>query len=269
MNGLQTVRVRDLDVRFRMDGPEASPVVMLAHGILTSHVMWDGVAELLSQRWRVLRYDLRGHGSTTVGQLPYAMPELALDAIALLDELNIERVHFVGSSLGGMLGQWVGAHHSARLHSLTLANTTAVQGTPQAWEERVTAARGTGLLPLVEPTLKRWFTPGFLGSNSLEVSKMRSIATTTSVDGFIGCAAVVRDLSQLHLLHRIHVPTLVVAGEQDSATTPMEAQQLVSSISGAKLVLLPAAHQSAVECPKAFAAAWSSFAENIPHSSRD
>lgn len=268
MNGLHTVRIRDLDVRFRMDGPETAQVVMLAHGILTSHVMWDGVAELLAQRWRVLRYDLRGHGSTTVGQLPYAMSELALDAIALLDKLKIERVHFVGSSLGGMLGQWVGAHHSERIHSLTLANTTAVQSAPLAWEQRVNVAREAGLHPLVEPSLQRWFTPGFLRSNCPEVSKMRSIASATPVDGFIGCATVVKDLTQLHLLPRINAPTLVVAGEQDTATTPTEAQQIVANVCGAKLILLPAAHQTAVECSKAFTAAWTSFIDEIPHSSR-
>lgn len=260
MSGLQTLRVRDIDVHLRMEGPAEAPVVMLAHGILTSHVMWDGVAELLTPHWRVLRYDLRGHGQTSATRPPYAMSDLAQDAIGLLDELRISKVHFVGSSLGGMLGQRLGADHSHRLHSLTLANTTAVQGTPEAWVQRMATARDKGVQALVEPTLQRWFTEGFLTSRSPEISKMRAIAGATPIEGFLGCAAAVRDLSQVNLLRNIRVPALVIAGEHDAATPPTEARQISSGIEGARLVLLPAAHQSAVECPEAFAAAWSAFA---------
>lgn len=254
-----SVRVGDIDVGYRLEGPEDAPVVMLAHGILTTLAMWDAVARLLAPRWRLLRYDLRGHGSTAATRPPYTLSALADDAIGLLDALGIERVHFVGASLGGMLGQQVGARHADRLHTLTLANTTAVQGAPEAWSLRMVTASERGIPALVEPTLQRWFTPDFLASASPEIARMRALALATPVDGFLGCAAAIRDLSQLELVRGIRVPTLVIAGEHDAATTPLEGRCIGDSIPGSVLALLPAAHQSAVECPEAFCAAWAAF----------
>ncbi len=246
-----------------IDGPADAPVLLLAHGIMTTHRMWDGVVAALAGRWRVLRYDLRGHGATPAMPPPYTMVQLAEDAVRLLDSLAIERAHFIGSSLGGMVGQQLGACFGQRLHTLTLANTTAVQGAPQAWADRMETAATKGVAPLVEPTLQRWFTDGFLAAGGEAVERMRALALTTSVDGFTGCAAAIRDLAQADLLARIRVPTLVIAGEHDSATSPVEAQFIRQWIPGAQLVMLPAAHQSAVECPQAFAAAWERFVLSV------
>jgi 3-oxoadipate enol-lactonase len=263
VSGAETkiVRVGELDVACRIEGPADAPVVLLVHGVLTDHRAWDGLAARLAPSYRVLRYDLRGHGRSSAPPAPYTMEQLADDAMALLDALGIARAHFIGTSLGGMIGQQVGARHGQRLLSLTLANTSAVQPAPQAWEDRAALARGAGsVAPLADGTLQRWFTPGFAASAPGEVDRMRSILRETSVDGFAGCAHALGRLAQLPLLPRIEVPTLVVVGTEDQATPPAQGQQICDAIPGARLVALPAAHQAAVERPQAFADAWLAFA---------
>jgi 3-oxoadipate enol-lactonase len=188
------------------------------------------------------------------------MEELADDVAGLLDVLNIDKAHLAGSSLGGMIAQQVGARHGKRLLSLTLANTAAVQATPAAWEERAAAVRQAGsVAALAEPTLQRWFTAGFVERSPTEIARMRTILLETSADGYVGCATAIRNLSQLQLLPKIGVPTLVIAGAEDKATPPEQARQIADAIPGARLVTLPAAHQAAVEQPQAFCDAWLSF----------
>jgi 3-oxoadipate enol-lactonase len=263
MSETKKIRAGDIDIAYRLEGAEQAPVVLLAHGILTTHRMWDALAQALAPRWRMLRYDLRGHGGTSATEPPYTMLRLARDAVELLDALGIERAHFIGSSLGGMIGQRLGSDFGHRLHSLTLANTTSRQGMAQAWQDRISTAHEKGVAPLVEPTLQRWFTEDFLAQDPEPVPRMRELALSTGVPGFTGCAAAVRDLAHADLLPSIRVPTLVVAGEQDRATPAAESEFLQQQIPGARLVRLPAAHQSAVECPDAFAQAWEAFARPL------
>jgi 3-oxoadipate enol-lactonase len=180
-----------------------------------------------------------------------------------MNALQISRAHFIGLSLGGMLGQYLGAHHSARFSSLTLANTTCEQVQPDAWKQRIEIAALRGVGPLVAGTLPRWFTPRVFVERQELVVVAEALARGTSVAGFIGCASVVRDLSQRDLLAAIDVPTLVIAGELDQATTVEEANVLVENIHGARLQTLDAAHQSAMECPDAFARAWTQFQREI------
>lgn len=256
MSTVQIVRIGELDVAYRSDGPADAPVILLAHGVMTSHRVWDDLAPSLTKDWRVVRYDLRGHGGTTASRPPYTMELLAADAVALLDALSIGRAHFIGTSLGGMIGQVLGVNHAERLLSLTLANTTAVQGTPKAWEERIAVAAYKGLSPLIEPTLHRWFTPECHERNPALIDMMRGEAQRTSLHGFIGCAIAIQQLAHQHLLGSIRVPTLIVAGERDTATPVVESEVLQRGIRGSRLELLPAAHQCAAECPELFLAVW-------------
>jgi 3-oxoadipate enol-lactonase len=260
---LRKMRVGANEIACRVDGPASAPAVMLVHGILTDHRAWDAVAALLAPTFRVVRYDLRGHGGSSAPAAPYTMEQLADDCVGLLDVLGLDRVHLVGSSLGGMLAQQVGGRHGPRLLSLTLANTAAVQGAPAAWEERVAVARKSGIAALADGTLQRWFTPGFADRAPQELARMREILCETSVEGFAGCAQAVRDLSQLQLLSRITAPTLVVVGSEDKATPPEQGRQIADAIAGAQVVTLPAAHQSAVEVPQAFCDAWLDFVGGV------
>jgi 3-oxoadipate enol-lactonase len=266
--GVQRVRAGDLDVTYRFDGPRDAPVVMLMHGVLTDHRMWDALADRLAGRYAVLRHDIRGHGGTTATAAPYTMAQLAGDAVALLDALCIKRAHFIGSSLGGMVGQQMGAHHPDRLLSLTLANTTAVQGAAAAWQQRIVSARQEGVASLASGTLQRWFTSGYFERAPDEVARLRRLLLGTSVEGFAGCADAISRLSQLHLLADIHVPTLVIVGAEDQATPPTQGAQVQARVLGARLVVIEdAAHQSAVEQPGAFCEAWLEFVSQAAPSS--
>ena len=262
-DGLRKLRIGTQDVAVLIEGPEDGPPVVLAHGIQADHRVWDGVAQRLVPRYRVIRYDLRGHGGSSAPPAPYSLEQLADDVPALLDALGVRKAHLVGTSLGGMLAQQVGIRHGDRLLSLTIANTAAVQGAAKAWDERIALARQSGIAPLIEPTLQRWFTPGFLQQQPKEVARIRSIIEGTSIEGFVGCAAAVRDLSQLEQLKSIRVPTLVIVGSEDKGTPPELGRQIADAIPGAQLVVLPAAHQAAVEVPQAFADAWLQFADRL------
>lgn len=254
------IRLPGQEVAYRLEGGKGAPVVLLVHGILTDHRAWDAVAADLAADFAVLRYDVRGHGGSTAPPAPYTMAQLADDVPALLDALKIERVHFVGSSLGGMIGQQVGARYGQRLLTLTLANTGAAQAAPAAWQERIDLARERGVAALAEPTMQRWFTEAWRQAHASEVQRMTGLLLGTSVEGYVGCAAAVRDLAQLDLLPRIAVPTLVVAGTQDTAMPPAATARIAELVPGARLVSLPTGHQAAVEQPQAFRAAWRDFA---------
>lgn len=263
MSVLLDVLVRGQDIACCIEGPADAPVVLLVHGILTDHRAWNDVADRLSGSYRVVRYDLRGHGGSSASPAPYTLEQLADDVADLLDAMRLQRVHLVGSSLGGMIGQQVGIRHGRRLLSLTLANSAAVQGAPASWDERAAIARASGVAALADGTLQRWFTPGFAQRAPQEIARIRAIMGGVSVEGFVGCANALRDLSQLDLLAKINVPTLVIAGDEDKATPPEQARQIVDAIAGARLVTLHAAHQAAIEQPQAFCAAWLAFVRGI------
>lgn len=256
---LQRASVGGRQIAYRIDGPVTAPVVVLVHGLLTDHRVWDAVAARLATSHRVLRYDLRGHGSSSAGPGPCTMQTLAQDTVALMDSLGLGQVHLVGSSLGGMLAQQVAAHHPERLLSLTLANTAAVQPAAAAWQSRIDLVRRDGVAAIADGTLQRWFTPAFAAGAGADVARMRAILAETSSAGYVCCAEAVRDLAQLDLLARIRTRTLVVAGRHDQATPPTLSAQLCEGIQGARLVTLEAGHQCALELPDAFCDAWLAF----------
>lgn len=256
---MNVLRLPGQEIAWRRDGPADAPPVLLVHGILGDHRVWDAVAADLARDHAVLRYDLRGHGRSSAPPGPCTMEQLADDVPALLDGLQVERVHLVGSSLGGMIAQQVAVRHGARLLSLTLANTAAAQAAPAAWEERIRVAREQGIAALAGPTLQRWFPEAFQRAAPAEVARVRDILLGTSVEGFACCAGAVRQLAQLALLPRIGVPTLVVAGTLDQAIPHAATAKLAELIPGARLVSLPTGHQAAVEQPEPFASAWRAF----------
>jgi 3-oxoadipate enol-lactonase len=258
------VRVLQLpgqQIACRQEGRDGAPVVVLVHGILSDHRMWDPVVAQLAGDFGILRYDLRGHGRSSAPPAPYTMTELADDVIALLDALGLQQVHLIGTSLGGMIGQQVGARHGHRLLSLTLANTGAMQAAPAAWEERVVTVRRSGVAALAEATMQRWFPARYREQAPAEVERMRALLLETSVEGYAGCAQAVRDLAQLDLLPGIRVPTLVIAGTEDEAMPHAATARIAELVPGARLVSMPTGHQAAVEQPKAFCDVWRAFVD--------
>ena len=248
MEALDTVTVGDVQLAYRFDGPANAPVVMLANSILSDMSVWNANIAALSERYRVLRYDMRGNGQSGVTSAPYTVEALADDAVGLLDALGVERVHFIGLSLGGMVGQQLAARHPQRLLSLSLCDTASEQHDRAAWESRIATVRERGVQPLVDGTVQRWFTPAFVESSPQVIKRISAMIMATSVEGYVGCASAVRDVSQTELLAAIRTPTLVVVGRDDMSTTEVQSRQMHARIAGSEFVVIDqAAHLPNIE----------------------
>lgn len=244
----QKVEANGINITYRFDGPEDAPVVMLSNSLMSNHTMWDPQMSVLTESFRVLRYDTRGHGDTDAPAGPYTIQLLAEDAIALLDALNIDKVHFAGLSMGGMIAQYLGANYSGRLHSLMLCDTASEMPTLEMWNERISTAESKGIVGLLDGTLQRWFTAPFLENDKAAVEKVADMIRTTDTGGYIGCASAVRDMSQTAILSNISVPTIIIVGEDDPACTVEQSRVLEENIKGSELVVLKnAAHLSNIE----------------------
>jgi len=242
-----------IDIHYRFDGPEAAPVVMLSNSLGTRLEMWDPQIPALAARYRVLRYDSRGHGRTTVPDGPYSIGLLAEDAIALLDRLGIERAHFCGLSKGGMVGQVLGAEHGDRILTLTLCATACQLGPKDLWNERIAAVIEKGMPAVAEGVIERWLTRRYRQSAPAEVEHVRKMILETPAKGYAACCAAIRDMDLCGVLGRIRVPTLVVAGEDDPATPPDVVREVHERISGSRFVVIPrAAHLLNIERAETF-----------------
>ena len=239
---------------YRFDGPEDGPVVMLSNSLATNLAMWEPqVPALTGAGYRVLRYDSRGHGQSGLPAGPYSMDLLAEDAVALLDALSVERVHYCGLSQGGMIGQTLGVRHPGRMISLTLADTAARTGVPEAWTTRIEAVRAGGMETVVEATLERWLTAEGRARMPEWADAIADMVRSTPVEGYCASAMAIRDMDQRETIRAIVTPTLVVVGEQDFGT-PVEAARLIHErIAGSTLAILPnAAHLSNIDNSPAF-----------------
>ena len=244
------IKANDISVNYELSGKEGSPVVMLSHSLACSLVMWNPQMDILQPHFQVLRYDTRGHGDSDATEGAYSLDLLGKDALALLDALEIETVHFVGLSMGGMIGQCLALHHKERLKSLTLCDTAAVipDEAQPIWDERIAAARNEGMQALVQGTLERWFTQPYLDLNPPQVERIRDQILSTPIAGFIGCSEAIRRLGYLEHLSELRLPTLIIVGEEDPGTPVAASEAMHARIKGSKLVVLPsAAHLSNIE----------------------
>jgi len=242
-------------VNYSIEGPDEGAVVMLSHSLATNMTMWEPQVEVLASRYRVLRYDTRGHGGSGAPSGAYSLEQLAQDAASLLEELRIERAHFIGLSLGGMIGQTFALRLPERLLSLTLCDTSS-RVAPEAgpvWAERIRTAEDEGMNPLVEPTIERWFTPSFRTRRSDVVDRVRGMIRSTPPAGYIGCCHAVAALDLTDRIAAISLPTLVVVGEQDSGTPVEAARTIHDRIAGSELAIISSAsHLSNLEQPEEF-----------------
>lgn len=240
---------------YRFDGPEDAPVLLLSNSLGTHMAMWDRQLAAFSSRFRVLRYDSRGHGGSDAPRGGYSMDRLGRDVIELLDALQLERVHFCGLSLGGMVGQWLGIRAPERMRRMVLANTAAFMGPPSAWDDRIHLVLSDGMAPIAHASAQRWFTAEFQGSDAAAVAEVQAMLLATDPAGYAGCCAAIRDMDMRRMVRLIERPVLVIGGAFDPATSPDQCRSLAQSISGAQFALLEAAHLSNVEQPSGFAAA--------------
>ena len=249
------VPVPGAELAVRIDGPAAAPVLLLSNSLSCELSMWDEQLPRLSRHWRVVRYDARGHGESRAAPGPFSIAQLAGDALAVLDRLGIARAHFCGLSMGGMVGMWLLSHAGERIDRAVLANTAAHMGPPELWDNRIALARAGGIEATVGPTVERWFGSAFRERAPAAIERMRAMIRRTSLEGYSGCCAAIREMDQRAALGTVSRPTLVVIGARDPATTPKEGRLIEASIPGAIAVELDAGHISNVEQPEAFGAA--------------
>jgi 3-oxoadipate enol-lactonase len=240
---------------FAVDGGGEGEAVVLVHAIGCDHRMWDSLAQFLARQFRVLRVDARGHGRSPVPQRPYSLEGLALDVLAVLDRHAIARAHWVGLSMGGMIGQAFALAHAGRLGRLVLANTTSSYGPEgrKLWEARAKAVEDGGLAAIKDMVMSRYFSDDFRARSPQVVAEVAKRFLETPAQGYLGCCDAIEELDYSASLPRIHARTLVIAGEKDAGTPPSMSEAIASRIPGARLAIIAgAAHLSAVEKPVEF-----------------
>jgi 3-oxoadipate enol-lactonase len=240
---------------FAVDGPQAAPAVVLHHPLATDLTIWDELTAALAPRHRVVRFDARGHGASEATPAPYDFAMLSADTVGLLDHLKIARAHFLGLSMGGMVGQHLGLAQPQRFASLILCSTSSrmPDEAKPLWEERVKVARAQGMGSQVEVALARWLTAATMRDKPAVVARMRRSIEATPVEGYAGWCGAIRDLNVTDSLKAIRLPTLVMVGAEDPSTPPAAAQAIHREIAGSELIEVPGtSHQLHVEDPATF-----------------
>lgn len=249
------IRVGDIHIAYSWDGLPDGPVVMMAHAMGTSQQIWDRQMEVLAPRFRVLRYDWRGHGETDAPPGPYTLDQFGCDAVGLMDALGLQRVHWVGISTGGMIGQGLGINFAERLHSLTLCNTTSIASTwYRQWvAERQEVVRREGMQAVWEMTKALWFTDEFIAAADAHYRAIEAVFVRTPIPGYLGGTSAVADLAYRDDLSRITAPTHIIAAGADPVTPVDHSETIAERIRGAKLSVIDGQrHFSNIEKPQAF-----------------
>jgi 3-oxoadipate enol-lactonase len=222
-------------------------VLVFSNSLGENFSMWDPQMPVFQKAFRVLRYDTRGHGQSSVTPGPYIIEQLARDILALLDKLEFERVHFCGLSMGGQTGMWLALNAADRLHKLVLCNTSAKIGTPEMWNPRIETVRNNGMKSISQAVMERWFSAEYRAKSPDIVATTQRMLESANPDGYVANCAAVRDFDVRDALVAIHVPTLVISGTHDAATTPADGRFLAERIAGARYAELNAAHLSNIE----------------------
>ncbi|QFZ19536.1 3-oxoadipate enol-lactonase [Saccharothrix syringae] len=255
-----------VDLHFTEHGPADGPTVLLSGSLGSNLDMWDPQAEpLAAAGFRVVRLDHRGHGKSPVPPGPYRLADLAGDATALLDRLGVRRAHWVGLSLGGMVGMWLAAHRPDRVATLALCCTSTAPGPPEGWLDRAATVRAEGTVAIADAAVARWFTPGWRAANPDRTAHHRAMIAATPAEGYASCCTAIATMRLTGVLPRITAPTLVLSGAEDPATPPDHGERIARAVPGAALEVVPgAAHLGNVEQPGRFTAALLHHLEGNP-----
>ncbi len=235
-----------------VEGRRNAPILMFANSLGTTLDMWAGQAQALGEHFATLRYDTRGHGGSVATPGPYRIADLADDAIAIMDVLELPQINFCGLSMGGMIGLWLGMNAPSRIRRLVVANSAAQIPPAQLWNDRIAMVRDNGMAAIADAVSQRWFTANFIYRQPDTVNVIKRMIVDTPVEGYAACCAAVRDFDVREGMGKIAVPVLVIAGDADPATPPQMTQEIANAIAGSRFESLPAAHLSNIECPVAF-----------------
>ena len=259
------VRANGITVNYELAG--SGPCVMLSHSLACNFHMWDEQMEALASRYTVLRYDTRGHGGTDAPAGPYTLELLADDVHALLAALGIKRAHWVGLSMGGMIGQTCALKYPGIFQSLVLADTTSYYppDTQPAWQERIKVVTAGGMSVIVDGMLARWLTEPFRQAHPEVAQRIGGYIGATPLTGFLGCCHAIPKINLTQRLKEIACPTLIIVGEQDPGTPVAMAREIHAAMPGSELLIIPsAAHLSNVEQAAAFNDALLAFLDRAP-----
>lgn len=249
---------------FEVQERRGAPWITFAHALTNNLTLWNDVVAALGDRYSILRYDQRGHGGSEPVAGPYSFPMLIADAVGLLGHVGIDKTHWVGLSIGGMIGYGLAIDHGDRLHSLTACDSRDEAPPDYAayFQSRIDKAREHGMEGVVESTVERWFTPASLAAKLPVIDKVRNMIRTTSTSGHEGCCEALKTLSFGSRCHEIQVPTLILGGAKDKGAPPEKLASIAAKIPGARQVVIPeAGHITALENPEAFRAALTQFLE--------
>jgi len=243
---------KGIRTHYLLEGLPDKPAIVFSNSLGTTYEMWnEQVAPLLSN-FRVLRYDTRGHGASSIPPGDYSVTEMADDLIGVLDAVGINECYFCGLSLGGMIGMHLGVHHPERLKAVVLANTAAKIGTHETWNARIDLVRNEGTAAVADALMQRWFTPEFIAQSPDRVAWATEMFCRTDANGYASACAAVRDMDQRNSVNGIRCPTLVIAGSADPVTPAGAGEELQHAVPGSRFAALRAAHLSNVEQPEAF-----------------
>ena len=242
--------VNGIEIEYELSGPASAPVVMLSHSLATTMEMWKPQLPALAKEYRVLNYEMRGHGRTSAPAGPYSFAMLTADVVALLDHLKIEKVAFVGLSIGGMIAQHLAIHHPNRLRcAVVCCSTSAIPVTVRpVWDERIAAVEGGGMQTQVATTLERWFTAPYRAAHPDVTEWIGGMIRNTPVAGFVGCGRAIQGLNITAELATIKLPVLILAGEKDPGLPPAMSAAIHGAIAGSEYtVIADAAHIANIE----------------------
>jgi 3-oxoadipate enol-lactonase len=240
-------------LHYQLDGPPDGPVLLFLNSLGTDLRMWQPQVEALASQLRIVRFDMRGHGQSDAPSGLYNLERLALDALALLDALDIRQANLCGLSLGGMLALWLAIHCPERVGRAVFANTAARIGSVETWSTRIEAVRAGGLPAIHDAVLARFLSAGFREREPEIAARVGSMILATPSEGYIGCCAALRDADLRNLISTIEARSLVIGGELDEATPPSQAEDLHAGIVPSELMVIPGvAHLSNLEAPELF-----------------
>jgi 3-oxoadipate enol-lactonase len=249
---MPTMTSNGVSIHYTLDGDACAPVLLFSNSLGASLEMWEPQVAELSRHFRLLRYDTRGHGRSSVPPGPYSIAMLAGDVISLFDHLNIQRAHVCGLSMGGITAMWLAIHHPERIDRLVLANTAALIGPPDNWTKRAAAVEQDGVASIASSVVARWLTPEYAQAHPEQVAHLVAMLSATDATGYAANCIAVRDNDLRAEVARISAPTLVISGSGDQATPPADGRFLNQMIRGSRYLELDAAHLSNQEQPDRF-----------------
>lgn len=258
------ININGINVNYEIAG--SGPWVTLSHSLACNLGMWDEQMQVLTKKFKVLRYDTRGHGATDAPDGAYTLEQMADDAHAMLAALGVKRTHWVGLSMGGMIGQTFALRYPLLVESMVLADTTS-RNPPEAaamWADRVKTVSKNGMEAMVDVSLERWFTESFRQTHPAVMGRFANYIRNTPAAGYIGCCQAIPKINLTDRLKEIHCPTLIIVGEHGHGTWVPVVRAIHEAIAGSELEMIPSAsHLSNVEQPQAFNTALLGFLERV------